>query len=82
MVDLYGSACLTGLYVQVQRKRKIMDILGYLYENVFQGNSFDSVYRFERHIVFPKLLAQNCPDFEQANAMYNADGDKDGTLRR
>jgi hypothetical protein len=49
---------------------------------VVQGNSFDSVYRFERHIVFPKLLANNCPDFEQSNAMYNADGDKDGTLRR
>eukprot|EP00095_Tigriopus_kingsejongensis_P009965 maker-scaffold17_size721972-snap-gene-2.11 protein:Tk09965 transcript:maker-scaffold17_size721972-snap-gene-2.11-mRNA-1 annotation:"cytosolic carboxypeptidase 6" len=27
------------------------------------GNSYDDVYRFERHIVFPKILSQNCPDF-------------------
>ena len=47
-----------------------------------KGNSFDSVYRFERHILFPKLLAQNCPDYELSNCMYNADGDKEGTLRR
>ena len=47
-----------------------------------QGNSFGSVYRFERHILFPKLLAQNCPDYELSNCMYNADGEKEGTLRR
>ena len=27
------------------------------------GNSYDDVYRYERHIVFPKILAQNCEDF-------------------
>ena len=60
--DLYGSSCLTGLFVQ--------------------GNAYDSVYRFERHIVFPKLLAHNCPDFELGNVMYNADVEKAGTSRR
>eukprot|EP00095_Tigriopus_kingsejongensis_P006800 snap_masked-scaffold1064_size65302-processed-gene-0.3 protein:Tk06800 transcript:snap_masked-scaffold1064_size65302-processed-gene-0.3-mRNA-1 annotation:"cytosolic carboxypeptidase 6" len=47
-----------------------------------QGNASDSVYRFERHIVLPKLIAQNCPDFEQANVMFNDDPDKAGTSRR
>ena len=28
-----------------------------------RGNSYDSVYRFERHMVLPKILAQNCPDY-------------------
>ena len=40
------------------------------------------MYRFERHILFPKLLAQNCPDYELSNCMYNADCEKEGTLRR
>ncbi|TRY70572.1 hypothetical protein TCAL_08721 [Tigriopus californicus] len=47
-----------------------------------QGNASDSVYRFERHIVLPKLMAQNCPDFETANVMYNDDPEKAGTARR
>ena len=47
-----------------------------------QGNSYDSVYRNERHSVFPKMLAQNCPDFILNNTMYNADPDKEGTARR
>ena len=47
-----------------------------------QGNSYDSVYRYERHIVFPKMLAQNCPDFSQAQTYYNADIEKEGTCRR
>ena len=47
-----------------------------------QGNSYDSVYRYERHIVFPKMLAQNMPDFSQAQTFYNADLEKEGTARR
>ena len=47
-----------------------------------QGNSYDSVYRYERHIVFPKMLAQNCPDFHPGNTVYNSDLEKDGTARR
>ena len=49
---------------------------------LIQGNSYDSVYRYERHIVFPKMLAQNCPDFSQAQTFYNADLEKEGTARR
>ena len=29
--------------------------------------------RYERHIVFPKVLAQNCDDFNCNNTIYNAD---------
>lgn len=47
-----------------------------------QGNAFDDVYRYERHLVFPKLLAQNCLDFESDHCMYNSDCDKEGTCRR
>ena len=47
-----------------------------------QGNSYDSVFRFERHIVFPKMLAQNCSDFHTANTVYNGDLEKEGTARR
>ena len=46
------------------------------------GNSYDDVYRYERHIVFPKMLAQNCRDFSGQNTMYNKDPDKVGTARR
>lgn len=45
------------------------------------GNAYDSVFRNERHIVFPKMLAQNSKDFSQENTMYNKDGDKAGTAR-
>ena len=45
------------------------------------GNAYDSVFRNERHIVFPKMLAQNCKDFSQENTMYNKDADKAGTAR-
>lgn len=46
------------------------------------GNSYDDVYRFERHIVFPKILAQNCADFSTENTIYNANPTKAGTARR
>ena len=46
------------------------------------GNSYDSVYRYERHVVFPKMLAQNCKDFSKENTIYNADEEKEGTARR
>ena len=45
------------------------------------GNSYDSVFRNERHIVFPKMLAQNCKDFSSTNTMYNKDTEKLGTAR-
>ena len=37
--------------------------------------------RNERHIVFPKMLSQNCKDYSQENTMYNKDPDKSGTAR-
>ncbi|XP_021922718.1 cytosolic carboxypeptidase 6 isoform X2 [Zootermopsis nevadensis] len=46
------------------------------------GNTYDDVYRYERHIVFPKLLAQNAEDYSVANTMYNRDSSKAGTTRR
>jgi hypothetical protein len=46
------------------------------------GNSYDDVYRFERHIVFPKILSQNCPDFNQENSIYNRSAEKEGSCRR
>ena len=46
------------------------------------GNSYDDVYRYERHIVFPKILAQNCDDFNCTNTIYNADQKKSGSVRR
>ena len=46
------------------------------------GNSYDDVYRYERHIVFPKILAQNCDDFNSNNTIYNADQKKSGSVRR
>ena len=38
--------------------------------------------RYERHIVFPKVLAQNCDDFNCNNTIYNADQKKSGSVRR
>ena len=46
------------------------------------GNSYDSVYRYERHVVFPKMMSQNCKDFSKQNTIYNADEEKEGTARR
>jgi hypothetical protein len=55
---------------------------------VYSGaiSSYDLLYdgyfiRTERHIVFPKLLAQNTHDYSTENTMYNKDADKAGTAR-
>ena len=42
---------------------------------------YKSNRRNERHIVFPKMLSQNCKDYSQENTMYNKDPDKAGTAR-
>lgn len=39
------------------------------------------ICRNERHIVFPKMLSQNCLDYSSENTMYNKDSDKGGTAR-
>ncbi|XP_043281391.1 cytosolic carboxypeptidase 6 isoform X2 [Venturia canescens] len=46
------------------------------------GNTYDDVYRYERHIVLPKLLSQHAEDYEPGNTMYNQDPHKAGTARR
>ncbi|KAB0801265.1 hypothetical protein PPYR_05619 [Photinus pyralis] len=46
------------------------------------GNTYEDVYRYERHIVFPKLLANTADDYAHSNAMFNSDVNKIGTARR
>lgn len=46
------------------------------------GNTYDDVYRHERHLVFPRLFAANAPDYVAENTMYNADEKKVGCARR
>ncbi|CAG9855261.1 unnamed protein product [Phyllotreta striolata] len=46
------------------------------------GNSYEDVYRYERHILFPKLLANNLDDYVPENTMFNSDISKVGTARR
>lgn len=46
------------------------------------GNTYEDVYRYERHLVFPKLLATNSNDFAAENVMFNADERKSGSARR
>lgn len=46
------------------------------------GNTYEDVYRYERHLVFPKLLTSNADDFVTENMMFNADEKKCGSARR
>ncbi|XP_055604992.1 cytosolic carboxypeptidase 6 [Uranotaenia lowii] len=46
------------------------------------GSTYDNVYRYERHLVFPKLFASKCEEFSQDHMMFNADDRKSGTARR
>ncbi|KAK9693031.1 Zinc carboxypeptidase [Popillia japonica] len=46
------------------------------------GNSYEDVYRYERHTVFPKILATVSDDYVATNTMFNADGNKSGSARR
>lgn len=39
-------------------------------------------YRYERHLVFPKLFSTKCADFSNENMIFNADDRKQGTARR
>ena len=48
----------------------------------FETHFLKPDFRNERHIVFPKILAQNCMDYSSENTMYNKDIDKAGTARR
>lgn len=46
------------------------------------GNTYEDVYRYERHLVFPKLLSTKTADFAVENMMFNADERKSGSARR
>ncbi|XP_071522054.1 LOW QUALITY PROTEIN: uncharacterized protein [Panulirus ornatus] len=46
------------------------------------GNSYDDVYRHERHIVFPKMLSHSCEDYCHYNTIYNKDPSKSHSARR
>lgn len=46
------------------------------------GNTYEDVYRYERHLVFPKLLSSKTSDFATENMMFNADERKNGSARR
>ena len=72
VLDLHASNSMLGFYV-----------IGNSYDSVFRSvvNNLwcaaSSIIincdncRNERHIVFPKMLAQNCKDFSSQNTMYN-----------
>ncbi|KAL0849506.1 hypothetical protein ABMA28_013783 [Loxostege sticticalis] len=52
-------------------------------EGVFvRGNSYDDVYRFERHAVLPKFLAARVEAWQPDYCLYNADALLAGTARR
>lgn len=46
------------------------------------GNTYEDVYRYERHLVFPKLLSTIADDFQSDNMIFNADDRKSGSARR
>jgi len=51
----------------------------YTYVSAFMYCTFT---RFERHILFPKLLAHNAEDYNPSHTMYNRDPNKAATARR
>lgn len=40
------------------------------------------IFRYERHIVFPKILSTTSDDYDSNNTMFNSDVSKIGTARR
>ncbi|XP_045767515.1 cytosolic carboxypeptidase 6-like [Maniola jurtina] len=53
------------------------------HEGVFvRGNSYDDVYRFERHAVLPKFMGMRVEAWMQDSCMYNADSNSMGSVRR
>lgn len=62
----------------------VLDLHGHTTSNgsFIYGNTYDNVFRYERHLVFPKLLSANAPDFASEHMMFNADERKHGSLRR
>lgn len=62
----------------------VIDIHGHstLNGSFIYGNTYEDVYRYERHLVFPKLLSTNADDYVQEHMMFNADDRKSGSSRR
>ncbi|XP_049866260.1 cytosolic carboxypeptidase 6-like [Pectinophora gossypiella] len=53
------------------------------HEGVFiRGNSYDDIFRFERHAVLPKFLAARVEAWQPQNCLYNADIKALGSARR
>ncbi|XP_072937018.1 cytosolic carboxypeptidase 6-like [Epargyreus clarus] len=53
------------------------------HEGVFvRGNSYDDVYRFERHAVLPKFFAARIEAWQPDTCLYNADPNVVGSARR
>ncbi|XP_046961296.1 cytosolic carboxypeptidase 6-like [Vanessa cardui] len=53
------------------------------HEGVFvRGNSYDDVYRFERHAVLPKFLGMRVEAWKPESCLYNADPLALGSARR
>ncbi|CAH4013469.1 unnamed protein product [Pieris brassicae] len=53
------------------------------HEGVFvRGNSYDDVYRFERHAVLPKFLAMRVEAWQSDSCLYNTDSLSLGSARR
>ncbi|CAK1544195.1 unnamed protein product [Leptosia nina] len=53
------------------------------HEGVFvRGNSYDDVYRFERHAVLPKFLAMRVEAWKTESCLYNTDALSLGSARR
>ncbi|XKL65279.1 hypothetical protein PGB90_008699 [Kerria lacca] len=46
------------------------------------GNTYQDVYRHERHTLFPKLLSHNIDGYEPTYCMFNRDNRKKGSCRR
>lgn len=46
------------------------------------GNTYDDVYRYERHLVFPRLFASYASDYSTNNMLFNVDEKKYGCARR
>lgn len=53
-----------------------------LHGSFIYGNTYEDVYRYERHLVFPKLLSTIADDFQSDNMIFNADDRKSGSARR
>ncbi|KAJ1170039.1 hypothetical protein NDU88_001920, partial [Pleurodeles waltl] len=62
-------------YIDIHAHSTMMN--GFMYGNVFEEEE-----RFQRQVIFPKLLCQNAEDFSFSRTSFNRDTVKAGTGRR